>query len=122
MEENKKIKKIPRRKFLSWIIPLLGSSAVVFSFKAVYSGSINTLLSKFNRKLSLKSAKSKRRHRNRQIWSMESLVLNIKSHIIHYPSIKLFTYYNQISDAHIKVIGFNSWEDELKIPNHFIKS
>ena len=122
MEKTRKINKIPRRKFLRWILPLAGTSVIVFSFKSIYSGSINTLLSRFNHKLVLKSSKSKRRHRNREIWHNESLVLNIKTNIVHYPSIKLFTYYNKVSDRHISLIGFEDWKTQLISPKHFVKS
>ena len=122
MEKNRKIDKIPRRKFLNWIIPVFGASAIGFSFKSIYSGSINSYISKLNPKRVLKSSKSKRRYKNKKIWNKELIIVNTKTNIVHYPSSGLFTYYNQIADKHISVIAFNEWKSKVVQPKHFIKT
>ncbi len=69
----------------------------------------------------LKNSKSKRNHKIKKVWHNESLILNTKTNIVHYPSEKLFTYYNQISNKHLSVIKFDDWESQVLPPKHFIK-
>ncbi|MCW3110854.1 MAG: hypothetical protein JWQ09_5360 [Segetibacter sp.] len=120
MEENKKMDRIARRKFLYRVLPLIASSAIVFPFKSTFSGFFNRTISTRNNKTILKPGK--RRKRNRGNWSKENLVLNIKTNVAHYPSAKIFKYYNKIADKHISVVEFNSWKNKINSPKHFNKS
>jgi hypothetical protein len=122
MEQNRKINKISRKRFLYWILPLLGSSAIVFSFRSIYSGLFSKVISKSNNNSFLKSGKNKRRVRTRGKWTQENLILNTKTNIVHYPSSKIYVYYDRISDKHISVIDFNSWKNQVASPKHFNKA
>jgi hypothetical protein len=122
METNRKINKIPRRRFLGWIIPLIGSSAIIFSFESIYSGSFKRLYTTFTGKVSLKSHHLKHLKKIREKWNLDSLVLNTQTNIFHYPSEKLFNYYNRIANKHISLVGFQNWETQVVAPKHFIKS
>jgi hypothetical protein len=122
MEEHTKIARISRKKFLYWLLPIGGATAIVFSFKSIYSGFMNTLISKYSTGLVFGPRKNKKRQIIREVWSRNSLILNTKTNIVHYPASELVTYYNRIADKHIQVIGFQKWKEEVIPPKHFIKS
>jgi hypothetical protein len=122
MEKDRTIKRIPRRKFLGWVVPLIGSSVIVFSFKSIYSGSFNNLLLKLDQKYNFKTTKSNKNKDQRKRWNIESLILNKDSNVVHYPSKYIFTYYDQISEKNISTLEFNNWKEQVKSPIRFIKS
>lgn len=120
MEETTDIRKISRRQFLYWIIPITGSILVVYLFKFIYSGIFNAFISKKNvKKSSVLPNQSKKKILTRKSWSIESLVLNTKTNVIHYPSKKIFTYYDTISRNHIQTIPFDSWQSQIVDKKHF---
>jgi hypothetical protein len=52
----------------------------------------------------------------RKKWSHESLVINEKTKVIHFPTSKLYHYYDPIKTAHLKEIGIASWAIHLQEP------
>jgi hypothetical protein len=127
MEKKKDLNKINRRNFLLWLIPLASSYGIIRLFTSLYPSSIDWALFK-GRKIGNKSVntssnqKSKTRKRNRGNWHNPNLVLNTKTNVVHYPSEKLFTYYNKIANNHVAIIKFGDWKQKVVPPKHFIKS
>jgi hypothetical protein len=49
----------------------------------------------------------------RKKWSYEKLVVNSKSKVIHFPSSKIYTYYDEISPKHLQDISMAAWTTQL---------
>jgi len=51
----------------------------------------------------------------------DKLILNTKTKVVHLPTEKIFTHYQDIAVKNQKVIELGSWETQLKTPFHFNK-
>lgn len=60
-------------------------------------------------KTSTGSSKSKRKK-----WHRESLVMNTKTNVLHYPTAALYTYYDEIKPNHLQEINRNAWNPQAK--------
>jgi len=105
-----------RRKFIAWGSSLVGGVVLTGIFQSIYSGSL--FKTKFAEKT---SGKNKRRVKDKGAWNYEYLVLNKKTKVIHFPNKKIFKYYKEIDEEHLRVIGFDKWKSELTAGNHFHK-
>jgi len=54
-----------------------------------------------------KASKNISKKHPRKKWSHESLVMNSKTHVIHFPTAVLYTYYDEIKPNHLQEIDFN---------------
>lgn len=99
-----------RRLFLGIGIKLAGWSALFLPLqKAFGSGSI--LISDHAQKLE---------QRMRKVFFANKLILNTKTKVVHLPTEKIFTHYQDIAVKNQKVIELANWEEELKT-THFNK-
>jgi len=122
MEENTPIK-IPRRKFLSWLIPIGAAGMAFLLFRSVYT---NTLATLFSRQLmarrSAKMRLKRKKGKTPEEYSEDTLIINTKSNIVHFRSKKVFTYYDKITPAHAGIVGFDDWQRFMESKNaHFRK-
>ena len=54
--------------------------------------------------------------RIRKKWNRESLVVNTKTRTVHFPTSKVYKYYDEIKPKHLQVISVASWATALKEP------
>lgn len=59
------------------------------------------------------SGKGKTTHtskkKNRKKWSHEGLVMNSKTNVMHFPTSKVYTYYDEIKQDHLQQMSVTSW-------------
>jgi len=94
-----------RRKFLSTGLKLTALSAVLLPFQKAFAtgtAALHTAKKKINNFI-----------------SVDRIVLNIKTKVLHLPSSKIFSKYPTIKSR--RVIGFNDWETQLTPPYHLHK-
>jgi len=60
-------------------------------------------------KTSTGSSNSKRKK-----WHYESLVMNTKTNVLHYPTAALYTYYDEIKPNHLQEINRNAWNPQAE--------
>jgi len=94
-----------RRRFLSNGLKLTALSAVLLPFQKAFSTGT----------AALHTAKKKLYN----FLSVDRIVLNTKTNVVHLPSSKIFAKYPTIKSR--RVIGFNDWEIQLKPPYHLHK-
>lgn len=47
--------------------------------------------------------------RPRKKWNHESLVMNTKTNVMHFPTARIYTYYDEIKPNHLKEIDMGAW-------------
>lgn len=47
--------------------------------------------------------------KNRKKWSHEGLVMNTKTNVMHFPTSKVYTYYDEIKPNHLKELSIAAW-------------
>ena len=52
----------------------------------------------------------------RKKWSHESLVMNSKTKVMHFPSSKMYTYYDEIKPNHLQEISLATWAAQWQEP------
>lgn len=52
----------------------------------------------------------------RKKWSHEGLVMNTKSNVMHFPTSKVYTYYDEIKPNHLQEISVAGWASQLQEP------
>ena len=52
----------------------------------------------------------------RKKWSHETLVMNSKTNVLHFPTSKLYAYYDEIVPKHLEEVGLAVWAARLKEP------
>lgn len=60
-----------------------------------------------------KTARNSKKRKRTQ-WSHEGLVVNSKSNVLHLPTSKLYRYYDEIKDNHLKAIGIAAWNPQAE--------
>lgn len=65
-------------------------------------------------KTSTGSSNSKRKK-----WHQESLVMNNKTKVVHFPTSKIYTYYDEIKSNHLQDVAFGSLSIRLDEPVHY---
>lgn len=63
-----------------------------------------------------KKLKQTTSNKNRNKWNRESLVINTKTNVIHFPTSKMYVYYDEILPDHLKEISLASWATQLQEP------
>ena len=56
------------------------------------------------------------RKTSRKKWSYEKLVVNSKTQVMHFPTSKVYTYYDEILPKHIQEISLAAWASQLQEP------
>lgn len=51
----------------------------------------------------------------------DKLILNTKTKVVHLPTEKIFSKYDDIDKKHQKILDLKSWETQVKAPTHFNK-
>src|SRR5688500_6319881 len=59
--------------------------------------------------------------KSRKKWSHESLVMNTKTKVIHFPTSKVYTYYDPIKSNHLQEVSLAAWSSKLEEPVRFNK-
>ena len=57
----------------------------------------------------------------RKKWSHESLVMNSKTNVLHFPTSRVYRYYDEIKPNHLKEISLAAWAAQLQAPARFNK-
>ena len=52
----------------------------------------------------------------RKKWSYEKLVMNSKTKVIHFPTSRLYTYYDKIFPEHLQEVSLATWASQLQEP------
>src|SRR5687767_12619964 len=98
-----------RRKFISSTIKL----AVLGSILPLEACN-NKSSEKETKKPGTKRSNSKKTSRKK--WHHESLVINSKSKVMHFPTSKVYTYYDEIIPKHLQVVPLATWTSQLQEP------
>lgn len=53
---------------------------------------------------------------NRKKWNYEKLVMNSKTNVMHFPTSKVYAYYDEIAPKHIQDISLAAWATMLQEP------
>ncbi|MFI5133573.1 MAG: hypothetical protein ACHQEB_04515 [Chitinophagales bacterium] len=53
---------------------------------------------------------------SRKKWNYEKLVMNSKTNVMHFPTSKLYTYYDEIIPKHLTEISLATWASQLQAP------
>jgi hypothetical protein len=56
------------------------------------------------------------RKKPRKSWHHEKLVMNSKSKVMHFPTSKVYTYYDEIKPKHLQEISMAAWAAQLQEP------
>lgn len=59
--------------------------------------------------------------KTRKKWSHESLVMNTKTKVLHFPSSKMYTYYDEIKAEHLQPVALAAWAGQLNEQVRFHK-
>ena len=54
--------------------------------------------------------------KNRKKWSHETLVINSKTNVMHFPTSKIYGYYDEIKPNHLQEISLATWASQLQGP------
>ena len=100
-----------RRRFLGTGIKLAALSALLLPLQKAF-GNSSSFIADHAQKL---------RQSIRETFFADKLILNTKTKVVHLPSEKIFTHYQDIAGKNQKVIELGSWETQLKNPIHFSK-
>jgi hypothetical protein len=52
----------------------------------------------------------------RKKWNYEKLVMNSKTNVMHFPTSKVYVYYDEIAAKHIQDISLAAWASQLQEP------
>lgn len=66
-----------------------------------------------------KAKKSTKTKKRRQKWSRESLVMNSQTKVMHLPTSKLYTYYDEIKTKNLQAISLAAWSSQLGSASRF---
>jgi hypothetical protein len=96
-----------RRRFLGNGLKLAALTALLMPIqKALGNGT--ALIAKTNRSV-------------RKFLLIDKLVMNTKTKVVHLPTGKIFTRYNDIESKNQKILDLKTWETQVKTPVHFNK-
>ena len=106
-----------RRKFLSNTIKI----AVLGSLLPASSCSNKSEKSKENpdstgNKSQPGTKNQKGKNSKRKSWNHEGLVMNSKTKVLHLPTRKVYTYYDEIQPGHLQQVGLATWASQLDGP------
>lgn len=59
--------------------------------------------------------------KQRTKWSRETLVINNKTNVLHFPTSRLYTYYDEIKGPHLQPVALAAWAAQLGGEVHFHK-
>ena len=114
MGEKKLKQTINRRKFVgntvklvaigSFLMPIVEACGNKKSWNTRTNGP-DTTKGKTSKNISKKHPRKK--------WSHESLVMNTKTSIVHFPTSKVYHYYDEIKPNHLKEISLANWASEV---------
>lgn len=66
-----------------------------------------------------KTSKNRSKKLPRKKWSHESLVMNNKTQVVHFPTSKVYTYYDPIKPNHLQEISLAAWSSQMEEPVRF---
>ncbi|HEV7781933.1 MAG TPA: hypothetical protein VGO58_11750 [Chitinophagaceae bacterium] len=55
-------------------------------------------------------------NKKRKQWTHEALVINSKTGVMHFPTSKVYRYYDEIKPAHLKPVIIGDWMNQLQEP------
>jgi hypothetical protein len=70
---------------------------------------------------SKKLAKNRSSKKPRKKWNHESLVLNTRSKVLHFPTALVYTYYDEIKPSHLQELKPGSWSPGVETSSHLNK-
>ncbi|NOT50806.1 MAG: hypothetical protein HOP10_05980 [Chitinophagaceae bacterium] len=66
-----------------------------------------------------KISKNRSKKLPRKKWSHESLVMNNKTQVVHFPTSRVYTYYDPIKPNHLQEISLATWSSQMEEPVRF---
>jgi hypothetical protein len=60
--------------------------------------------------------KPRGKNTKRKTWSHEGLVMNTKTKVLHFPTNKVYSYYDEIKPGHLQEVGLTAWASQLDGP------
>jgi hypothetical protein len=128
MQRKKNKQNIDRRKFVgntvkivtlgSLLMPLIEACNNKKTTKTGSSGT-DTNTHKNTGPKRKSSHPSSKKPRNK--WNHESLVMNTKTKVMHLPTSKVYTYYDEIKPNHLQKLSLASWSAQLQEPSRLNK-
>ncbi len=113
-KKNREFNSINRRSFVGNTVKLVALGTLLMPLaEACNNKKSSTPSTKDNgtKKPSQRSSKKKRKS-----WTHESLVMNSKTGVLHFPTSKVYRYYDEIKASHLQNISLATWVSQLQEP------
>lgn len=114
-KKNRKANSIDRRSFVGHTVKLVTLGAMLMPLVEACnnkkSAKPTTPDPEKNKKGTTHSSKKPRKK-----WSHESLLMNSKTQVMHFPTSKIYTYYDEIKPNHLQEISLATWASQLQEP------
>lgn len=109
---------LQRRRFISDTVKLALLSTIITPLTQACNNNKSKSGGSIQPDSTNKNKKSSSSKRKRQKWSHESLVLNSKTGVMHFPTSKVYHYYDEIKSNHLQAISIGAWASQLQNKVH----
>jgi hypothetical protein len=117
-KDDNNITPVPRRHFLSNTIKLILLGSLLPLEEACKSKTKSIIVPPVTKR---KNKAHSPKKNNRRKWNYEGLVMNTKTKVLHLPTSRIYTYYDEIKPAHLQAITMAAWSSQLQQPVRFHK-
>ena len=114
-KKNRKANSIDRRSFVGTTVKLVTLGTILMPLVQACNNnkSSKPILHDPEKDKKGTTASSKK---PRKKWNHESLVMNSKTQVMHFPTSKVYTYYDEIKPNHLQEISLAAWASQLQEP------
>ncbi len=112
-KKNRKINSINRRNFVGNTIKLVAFGALLLPIAEACNNKKSPTSNSGDNSIKPPQRTIKK---NRKKWTHESLVINSKTGVLHFPTSKVYRYYDEIKASHLQNISLASWATQLQEP------
>jgi hypothetical protein len=102
-----------RRSFISNTVKLAVLGSILAPLDACNN---NKTLKKEPEPHAGSNKKSKNQKTSRKKWNHERLIMNSKTQVMHFPTSKVYTYYDEVLPKHLQEISLATWASQLQEP------
>jgi hypothetical protein len=114
--KNRKAGSINRRSFVGNTVRLITLGTLLMPIAEACKNKKSSKSALPETKKDQKKTTTRSSKKPRKKWSHESLVMNTKSNVMHFPTSKVYTYYDEIKPNHLQEISLATWITQLQEP------
>ncbi len=115
-DANNNNKPLNRRHFITNTIKLALLGSILMPVEEACNNKSQQPKSSTADKNDKGNKKSLAKKTSRKKWSYEKLVMNSKTNVMHFPTSKVYTYYDEIIPKHLTEISLVTWASQLHEP------